>query len=184
MTDIHRPISESYWVVTGRLLAGEYPAQFDESLTRKRLDALIEAGFDMFIDLTKPNETVPYVKFLHEEAKVYEVEVTHQRFPIGDFGLPNPEQMNLILDTIDKDLQAGHKIYLHCWGGIGRTGTTVGCYLVRQGMAGADALNQLAAWWRGVPKSRYHPHSPETSQQMNFIRNWAEHDDKSARMNK
>ena len=183
MTDINRPIPESYWVVPGHLLAGEYPVQYDQELTRKRIDALIEAGFNMFIDLTKLNETLPYLRTLLEEAKVYKVEVTHQRFPIGDFGLPAPEQMNSILDTIDKGLQAGHKIYLHCWGGIGRTGTTVGCYLVRQGMASADALDQLSAWWRGVPKSRYHPHSPETSEQMNFIRNWAEHDNKSANMN-
>ena len=171
-----KPISESYWVVPGRLLAGEYPAQFNEAVTRKRLGTLIEAGFDLFIDLTKPNETVAYEDSLLEEAKAYAVEVAHQRFPIGDFGLPTSEQMNSILDKLDENLQAGRKIYLHCWGGIGRTGTTVGCYLVRQGKTGAEALEQLAAWWRSVPKSLYHPHSPETPQQMNFILHWAEHD--------
>jgi protein-tyrosine phosphatase len=175
----NRPILESYWVVPGRMLAGEYPAQFDEDLTRKRLDALIRAGFDLFIDLTKPNETVPYVKTLLEEANDYEAEVTHRRFPIGDFGLPTSEQMNSILDAIDEGLQAGRKIYLHCWGGIGRTGTTVGCYLVRQGSTGADALDQLSAWWRGVPKSRFYPRSPETSEQMKFILHWAGQDKKS-----
>ena len=173
-----RPIPESYWVIPGHLLAGEYPAQFDEHVTRRRLDTLIEAGFDMFIDLTKPNETVPYRTTLLEEAKVYGIEVVHQRFPIGDFGLPTPEQMNSILDTIAEGLQAGHKIYLHCWGGIGRTGTTVGCYLVRQGKTGAQALDQLSAWWRSVPKSRYYPRSPETAAQADFIRNWSQYDKK------
>jgi hypothetical protein len=86
--------------------------------------------------------------------------------------------MNVILDTIDASLQAGQKIYLHCWGGIGRTGTTVGCYLVRQGMSGVAALTQLAVWWKSVPKSRYHLHSPETVEQMNFVRNWAANDHK------
>lgn len=174
----NRPILESYWVVPGRLLAGEYPAQFDEEVTRKRLDALIEAGFDLFIDLTKPNETWPYHRTLREEANVYGVEVTPLAFPIGDFGLPGPEQMNSILDAIDEGLQAGRKIYLHCLGGIGRTGTTVGCYLVRQGKSGADALDQLSAWWKSVPKSRYHPRSPETARQANFILTWAQHDRK------
>ncbi|HUE99232.1 MAG TPA: hypothetical protein VMN99_08245 [Anaerolineales bacterium] len=179
MTEPHRPIRESYWVEPGHLLAGEYPGQYDEELTRKRIDALIEAGFDMFIDLTKPNETFPYVKTLFEEAIIYEAEVAHHRFPIGDFGLPTPEQMNSILDAIDEGLRAGRKIYLHCWGGIGRTGTTVGCYLVRQGRTGEEALDQLSAWWRGVPKSYHHLHSPETREQMDFIRTWIEHDDKS-----
>ena len=108
----------------------------------------------------------------------YNVGAIHHRFPIGDFGLPTPETMNAILDKIEESLQAGRKIYLHCWGGIGRTGTTVGCYLVRQGKSAEEALDQLATWWRGVPKSQYHPHSPETQEQVNFIRTWAEHDER------
>jgi predicted protein tyrosine phosphatase len=173
-----RPILESYWVLPGRLLAGEYPAQSDETITRRRLEALVEAGFDLFIDLTRPNETVPYRADLLETGKLYEVEVAHQRFPIGDFGLPTPQEMNALLDALEEGLQAGRKIYLHCWGGIGRTGTTVGCYLVRQGKTGAAALDQLAAWWRSVPKSRFYPRSPETVQQMNFILTWAQYDRK------
>jgi protein tyrosine/serine phosphatase len=84
--------------------------------------------------------------------------------------------MNALLDQIEQNLKAGHKIYLHCWGGIGRTGTTVGCYLVRGGKTAEEALDQLATWWRGVPKSSYHPHSPETKEQFDFIQHWAKHD--------
>jgi hypothetical protein len=178
MTDNHRPISESYWVEPGRFLAGEHPAKFDEELTRKRLDALLEAGFDGFIDLTHANEMFPYANILLEEAHAYEMETAHHRFPIGDFGLPTPKMMNAILDKIEESLQARRKIYLHCWGGIGRTGTTVGCYLVRQGKTAEQALEQLSAWWREVPKSQVHPCSPETEEQVNFIRTWAEHDKK------
>jgi predicted protein tyrosine phosphatase len=139
---------------------------------------MIEAGFTTFIDLTRPNETVTYLKTLKEEARRYEVEVSHLRFPIGDFGLPTPALMNEILDTLDAELNAGHKIYLHCWGGIGRTGTTVGCYLVRRGKTGEEALRQLADWWQTVPKSHIHPRSPETREQAEFIRTWAERDEK------
>lgn len=178
MANIDRPILESYWVVPGHLLAGEYPGLSTAELTRKRIDAFIEGGFGTFIDLTRSNELAPYARILAEQATAYGVEASHRRFPIGDFGLPTPEQMNVILDTIDKSLLEGQKIYLHCWGGIGRTGTTVGCYLVRQGMTGVEALIQLAAWWKSVPKSRYHLHSPETVEQMNFVRNWADHDHK------
>ena len=176
----NRPIPESYWALPGRLLAGEYPGLSDEELTRKRIDALIKAGFDVFIDLTQLHETVPYAGILREEAKTYEVDTKHQRFPIGDFGLPTIEQMNAILNAIEAGLDAGHKIYLHCWGGIGRTGTTVGCYLVRQGRTGEEALRQLSTWWRTVPKSLYHPYSPETKEQMDFVLRWAEHDEKAS----
>ena len=179
MTESTRPIPESYWVLPGHLLAGEYPGQYDDELARKRLDEFLEAGFDTFIDLTQPDEMVPYAGLLSEQAQAYDVKTAYYRFPIGDFGLPTIAEMNSLLNMIDEALQAGRKIYLHCWGGIGRTGTTVGCYLVRHGKAGSEALDQLAAWWRSVPKSRYHPHSPETSRQMDFILHWADHDETS-----
>jgi len=169
-----RPLSESYWVEPDKLLAGEYPANYNTEVTRKRIDALLEAGFDTFIDLTKPHEIIPYENILLEQAKAYEVKVKRHNFPIGDFGLPTPELMRNILDTIDRELEEGHKVYLHCWGGIGRTGTTVGCYLVRRGKTGTEALRQLAEWWKTVPKSQYHPRSPETHDQSEFIRNWVE----------
>ena len=82
---------------------------------------------------------------------------------------------DVLLDRIEESLEAGRRIYLHCWGGIGRTGTTVGCYLVRQGKTADEALEQLSAWWRSVPKSQHHPHSPETTEQVDFIRTWAQY---------
>lgn len=173
MANTDRPLRESYWVEPGRFLAGEYPGHYDAEKARRRLDALIEAGIDTFIDLTKDNENVPYAKILAEEAEMYGIQVEYQRFSIGDFGLPTPKQMKTILDTIDGQLAMGRKVYLHCWGGIGRTGTTVGCYLVRRGLAGEEALRQLARWWREVPKSRIHPRSPETLEQEDFVLHWA-----------
>jgi protein tyrosine/serine phosphatase len=176
MDNTKRPISESYWVEPGRLLAGEYPGDYDEERARKRIDALIEAGLHTFIDLTQPNEVAPYSSILREQAQAHAIKVKHQRFAIGDFGLPTPEQMLSILNVIDAELQAERKVYLHCWGGIGRTGTTVGCYLVRRGKTGEEALHQLAEWWKSVPKSFYHQHSPETYEQMEFIRNWTQYE--------
>lgn len=169
-----RPIIDSYWVEPGRLLAGEYPGDFDEEGTRQRIDALLEAGFDTFIDLTRPGENPPYNTVLNEQAKAYDTEARYYRFAIGDFGLPSPELMKSILDQLDESLGRGGKVYLHCWGGIGRTGTTVGCYLVRRGRTGEEALRQLAKWWQSVPKSEFHPHSPETRRQVEFVRNWSE----------
>ena len=176
MRDSNHPIPESYWVEPGRFLAGEYPGRYDAEQTRRRLDALIEAGVDTFIDLTRENENIPYESILYEQSQAYEMEPQYHRFAIGDFGLPSPELMRTILDKIDDSLAAGRKVYVHCWGGIGRTGTTVGCYLVRHGLDGNEALSQLAEWWRDVPKSRIHPHSPETTEQAAFVCNWARHE--------
>jgi hypothetical protein len=174
MKNPDRPLPESYWVEPGRFLAGEYPAGWNAREAHKQLAALLAAGFDTFIDLTSPDEFDPYQPILDKEASRLGLAAAYQRFPIGDFGLPTRPQMTTILDTIDAALAAGHKVYLHCWGGIGRTGTTVGCFLVRRGKSGAQALRQLADWWRLVPKSARNPHSPETDAQREFILAWNE----------
>lgn len=56
---------------------------------------------------------------------------------------PTVDQMRAILDAIDR--AAGSIVYVHCWGGHGRTGTVAGCYLVRHGQ---DTRQSLAADYR------------------------------------
>lgn len=169
-----RPIAESYWVEPDRFLAGEYPGSYNPEKARRRMDAFLEAGFKDFIDLTGISELVPYDDILKEEALAYGVDVNYTHMPIRDFGIPSRESMAYILDLIDEALAAGRKVFLHCWGGVGRTGTTVGCYLVRHGKTGEEALTQIAEWWQHVPKQDRHPISPETEIQRDFIRNWRE----------
>jgi len=169
------PIPEAYWVIENRFLAGEYPASpFKPEISQQRLQAFLRAGFDTFFDLTAPGETEPYLPALAEQAAALGICTHYRRFPIGDYGLPSHEQMLTVLNAIDTVLAAGQHLYLHCYGGIGRTGTTVGCYLARHGQNGQSALDALAQRWQSVPKSARYPYSPETSEQENFIRNWRE----------
>jgi rhodanese/phosphatase family protein len=174
MTAPLRPIPNSYWVVPGRLLAGEYPAAQGVEAGRQRLRALLRAGIGVFVNLIAEDEEPGYDWMLQQEAERSGREAQYHRFGIPDFGVPPPEQMRRILDTLDETLAQGHNVYIHCWGGIGRTGTTVGCFLVRHGLSGDEALGQLAAWWQTVPKSAIFPRSPETDAQAAYIRQWTE----------
>jgi len=169
-----RPIPGSYWVLPGKFLAGEYPGNYDNALTRRNMTAFLNAGFDTFFNLTGENEKPDYAAILAEEAKFYKHAVFHNRYSITDFDLPTHSNMTAILDGLDRSLAGGHKLYLHCLGGIGRTGTTVGCYLVRHGLSGTQALEKLAALYGTSAQSKYSPHSPETSSQVDFILNWNE----------
>lgn len=169
-----RPIPESYWVEPGRLLAGEYPGSYDPELTRRRLDGFLETGFNTFIDLTQPHEHVPYELILKEQARIYEVHASYHRFGIPDHRVPTGEIMNAILDTIDLALEDGGRIYLHCWGGVGRTGMAVGCYLVRRGLEPREALVRVNELFRTRPVNPSFRVSPETWEQMEFILNWRE----------
>ena len=103
--------------------------------------------------------------------------VEFERFPIRDVSVPErPEDMAAILDHIDRRLANGRKVYVHCWGGVGRTGTVVGGYLVRRGASGEDALARLEDLWSTVSlvKQLYHPRSPETGEQEEMVRLWTE----------
>jgi protein-tyrosine phosphatase len=173
MTD--KPIPESYWVVPGTFLAGGYPiSSVDDVLARQCLAAFIDAGITSFFDLTRAGELLPYHPILQEEALHYGIPIQYQRLNIQDKGLPSREQMQALLDTLDTALAAGQKVYLHCWGGIGRTGTTVGCWLVRHGLSGGQALNRLNDLYRTSAQSYIFPRSPETEAQVNFILGWVE----------
>ena len=170
-----KPIPESYWVIPGQFLAGGYPiSSIDEGLARESLAAFIDAGIDSFFDLTRLGELPPYLPLLQEEALHYGIPITYQRMTIQDKGLPAHEKMIVLLDALDAALASGHKIYLHCWGGIGRTGTTAGCWLVRHGLTGAQALIRLNELYQDAGQSRIFPRSPETDAQVNFILGWTE----------
>jgi protein tyrosine/serine phosphatase len=168
------PIPESYWVLPGRFLAGEYPGGFGAERVRRRVDAFLKAGINTFIDLTGPDELPSYLPILTEKAEAHKQQVETINLPIRDFGLPTRAEMVIILDTIDAALAKGRNVYLHCWGGIGRTGTTVGCYLVRHGLTGEQALARIAEWWQVDPRRTYYPRSPETDEQVKFVREWHE----------
>ena len=174
MVDFPRPFPESYWVEFDRFLAGEYPGRGDEAYTRQRLIALLDAQIDTFIDLTQPGEVPEYFSILKKQAFIYGRQVNYQRFPILDLGLPTRAEMKATLNAVDDALKAGNKVYLHCWGGVGRTGTTVGCYLVRHGKTGQQAVDQIAEWWQDVPKHNVYPRSPQTNPQVRFILDWSE----------
>ena len=171
----NRPLPNSYWVIPGRFAAGEYPGAKDPGEAAARLHTLLGSGVNHFMDLTEPGELDPYVEIAEEEARNLGLAVAHERHPIVDGSVPRrPEQMTKALDAIDAAMGDNKTIYLHCWGGVGRTGTVVGCWLVRRGHTGDDALRQLAGWWREVEKVYRQPKSPETVEQERYVRNWTD----------
>ena len=153
----------SYWIEPSRFAAGEYP------------DALA-AGVNDVIDLTEDDEgVVPYAHILARLSGDLAVSTSRCRFPIPDESVPATIcDMVRILDEIDTALSARRVVYLHCRGGVGRTGTAVGCWLVRHGRTGEDALAHLAELWRGVARAFGMPRSPQTREQENYIRGWRE----------
>ena len=166
------PPVETYWVIPGKFLAGEYPGTrlvYDPLLTRK-LDYLLERQISYFLDLTEPGALPPYDERLLEEAGWLGYKVEYHRLPISDYGVPSRAQMNEVLDMLDTAMEAGQAVYVHCWAGIGRTGTVVGCYLVRHGLTGEQALARLVTLRAGLADAWQR--SPESDDQWQMVLNF------------
>jgi protein-tyrosine phosphatase len=166
------PVANSYWVVPGRLAAGEYPGAMDADKARATIRGLLTAGIRRFLDLTEDGELVPYDGVLREEAARTGADAHWQRFPIRDVSVPSLAHMAQIQAVILDAVGRGEPLYVHCWGGVGRTGTVVGCYLVESGLSGREALQRLGELWEHVEKRHRKPRSPETTEQEQFILAW------------
>jgi ADP-ribosyl-[dinitrogen reductase] hydrolase len=152
--------------VPGKVLAGEHPGGTNVEATRERLQRLIAAGIECFMDLTDPRELKPY-----DPELPFSIE--YLRKPIGDHGIPAKRaHMTEILDCIQDAMESGRCVYVHCRAGIGRTGMVIGCLLVERGLQGEAALDELNRLWQQSERSKNWGSVPETDQQVDFVRTW------------
>jgi hypothetical protein len=157
------PIRDSYRVADG-FLAGRYPGSADPDEAARRLRAFAQHGVTVFVDLTHPADPLePYHGFLGVGAR----RVSH---PIVDLGTTTIPHMTRILDDVDSAISEGGEVYVHCWGGIGRTGTVVGCWLMRHGLDRGDPIGRIAELRRDV--SDAYTESPQTSAQRAMVTEW------------
>ncbi len=172
------PIVRSYWVRDGQLMAGPYPGSIDTMEAHDKLRLLLDAGVRAFLDLTEDDETnltgqlvLRYQELLRAIAEERGDSVYALRFPYLDMSVPESAFMVDILDAIDDHIAAGRVVYVHCRGGLGRTGTVVGCWLARHGHAvGDEALDTIQRLRQG--DEHWLPDSPQTFEQCDFVRTW------------
>lgn len=106
----------------------------------------------------------------------------YTRFAIPDCGVPQgTENIARLVERIIRNGTScsdyNNKTYIHCWGGIGRTGTIVAClyaYLLKGKGLSADkiycqAMQQLQDSFSRCHKSKYRT-SPENTLQREFVR--------------
>lgn len=127
------PIKNSYLVDRELgIYAGEYPGDKDDFECKLKIGSFdnYPCEFNYFYDLTEKGELRPYRQYLGAEQE-------YHKFSIPDCGTPNETAsvarlLNEIITRSQRNHQSiihGHeKTYIHCWGGVGRTGTIIACY--------------------------------------------------------
>lgn len=160
------PHPESNWAILESLMAGAYPAYGDRDKdTDQSLIGILNARITVFVCLQaeyfsnapesvwrKPEGIRPYMldierllvfKDLHPELTVATTfaDIEFHHFPIVDCRTGADDAVWEFANQISQMIRDGKKIYLHCWGGHGRTGTLV-CliYHILYGVTATDAI--------------------------------------------
>ena len=145
----------SHYTVGDGLTAGAYPDLLED------IESLEAAAVTVFVDLTHPSDPLPsYVPHLRAGRRI--------AHPIPDMSTPSAGLVMQVLDDIDGARDGGEHVYVHCWGGVGRTGTVVGCWLVRHRLDDGDPIAAIAALRRELDERA----SPETPGQVQRVRGW------------
>jgi protein tyrosine/serine phosphatase len=171
-------ILRSYPVIPNHLYAGEIPSSINDHEFQLKIQYLKELGITHIINLTEINEQnfkgIPlrnYAGYAEMQFSMSGMELNCFCFPIKDLDIPTSTHMRTIIKAINEAIHEGGKVYVHCWGGIGRTGTVIGCFLIEHGIL----LNQTAVPFIEFLKRNTeikNRQSPETTDQVNYVLRW------------
>jgi protein-tyrosine phosphatase len=153
-----------------RLVAGQYPGSRGRITHTLKMAGIVNLEIDTIVNLMELDELerfTPYQKAL--KHVIPNLKIHH--LPIRDMDIPDDQTLQRILDTMENDIENGKRVYVHCWGGHGRTGTVIGSWLVKEGMNADEALNQIKS--QRLLTSFGDAPSPQTPEQIEVIRNYS-----------
>ena len=120
------------WLVPGRLAGTSMPGVV--SPIDHDLALLHQCGITMLITLTERD-------IAQEPLARHGLKNLH--LPIRDREPPTVAQIQMLLKRMEMLLNKGEVLAVHCLAGIGRTGTVLAAWLVREGLTATEALRRV-----------------------------------------
>ena len=163
------PTPESNWVIPGVLLVGAFPAEIDNAITFFQISEILKFGINKFVclqneyrtdvpeEMWKSGEALrPYfndVVNIVENKDKFETfansnvcektALSFVHFPIQDCGIADDGPVLQLSHELVQSIYEGNKLYIHCWGGHGRTGTVVCIMLcIIYGISAEEAMER------------------------------------------
>lgn len=120
------------WIVSGELAGSPQPGLYGD--WEDDITYLKKRGIGFVMSLT--------------EEPLIQQELTDEGFgfyhlPIRDMDAPMPRNAHEALNVLIAKIDAGHKVLIHCKGGVGRTGMIGACYLVTKGYTPQEAIQKV-----------------------------------------
>jgi len=192
LEDRHRyegPTDESNWVIPGHLLVGAYPADVDNQVHKAVLKSILACGINTFVCLQKEYDHTscnpddwrngtkirPYIEDAHTicetETMTPPDNLSFIHVPIADCDVTSDSIVSQVAEELCWKLLAGDVLYIHCWGGHGRTGTFVAVILgMLYKLSKVEALKRTQLY-HDLRKIPLDVPSPQTfSQRMQVLR--------------
>jgi len=171
-----KPPHDGWWIEEHQVIGGPYPGALDAQEARAKLGDLLDFGVRVFVDLTEEGEANPPLRPYDELLRVVAKErgldgqVTWVRMPIRDVDVPSEAGLRATLDVLRANEDRPGLVYVHCWGGVGRTGTVGGCRMIERCTPPEKVLERIAG--KRAHTDRAGRVAPETDAQRAMVEGW------------
>ncbi|MFN8374258.1 MAG: dual specificity protein phosphatase family protein [Anaerolineae bacterium] len=124
------------WIEPGILAANSIPAG------SRDIQWLHEQGIRAIVTLTEQPLTVQYDV---TPAFFDRLEISYKHIPVIDFEAPDEQQVLDARMFIDQMRDQGKPVFIHCYAGVGRTGTMLHSYYLLRGLSLDEAKAKVLA---------------------------------------